>query len=229
MVGGRPARLEQQQGRHRNQNRSACRPDLAAARSAGGRRLPVTISAHGALRPGRAGAGRRRAPALARGRPAGREGRAGGAEGGRDGTRAPGGVPSRATDHNNREVTDRILTIDRTYPDTFRMDRRAGFAEMHHLTLEFPDGVTRLRHPVLFLYGWVDFEYSSSNYAAYQAGVQLTAPVLEMEDKDDRVFRPVLDPMGFPPGLPRMISVDLSGLAPLSSRRRRAPTNVPTG
>ncbi len=134
--------------------------------------------------------------------------------------------PSRATDHHNREVTDRILTIDRTYPDDFRLDRRAGFAEMHHLTLEFPDAVTRLRRPVLFLYGWVDFEYSSSNYAAYQAGVRLTAPVLEMEDTDERVFRPVLDPMGFPPGLPRMISVDLSGLAPLSSRRLRLRTNM---
>jgi hypothetical protein len=47
-----------------------------------------------------------------------------------------------------------------------------------------------------------------------------------MEDGDDRVFRPVLDPMGFPPGLPRMISVDLAGLAPLSSPRLRLRTNM---
>ncbi len=134
--------------------------------------------------------------------------------------------PARALDHNDRDVTDAILKIDRTYPDNFRLDRLAGFAEMHHLTLEFPDGVARLRHPVLFLYGWTDFEYSSSVYAARQAGVHLTPPVLEMEDRDERVFRPVLDPMGFPPGLPRMISVDLSGLAPLSSPRLRLRTNM---
>jgi hypothetical protein len=97
---------------------------------------------------------------------------------------------------------------------------------MHNLTLEFPESVTRLQRPVLFLYGWVDFEYSSSNYAASQAGVRLTPPVLELEDKDDRIFRPVLDPMGFPPGLPRMISVDLSDRAPLPTRRLRLRTNM---
>jgi len=134
--------------------------------------------------------------------------------------------PSRATDHNDRDVSERILAVDRTYPDDVRLSRLAGFAEMHHLTLEFPEGVTRLRRPVLFLYGWVDFEYSSSNYAARQAGLELTPPVLEMEDKDDRQFRPVLDPLGFPPGLPRMISVDLAELAPLSSRRLRLRTNM---
>jgi Flp pilus assembly protein TadD len=134
--------------------------------------------------------------------------------------------PLRGIDHNDREVTGSLLKIDRTYPDNFRLDRLAGFAEMHNLTLEFPDSVTRLQRPVLFLYGWVDFEYSSSNYAASQAGVRLTPPVLELEDKDDRIFRPVLDPMGFPPGLPRMISVDLSDRAPLPTRRLRLRTNM---
>jgi len=134
--------------------------------------------------------------------------------------------PLRAIDHNDRDVTGSLLKIDRTYPDNFRLDRLAGFAEMHNLTLEFPESVTRLQRPVLFLYGWVDFEYSSSTYAASQAGVRLTPPVLELEDKDDRIFRPVLDPMGFPPGLPRMISVDLSDRAPLPTRRLRLRTNM---
>ena len=134
--------------------------------------------------------------------------------------------PIRATDQNDRDVTGAVLKIDRTYPDDFRLDRLAGYAEMHHLTLVFPDSVTRMEHPVLFLYGWVDFEYSSSNYAAYQGGVRLTPPVLEMEDKEDRLFKPVLEPLGFPPGLPRMISVDLSNLAPLSSGRLRLRTNM---
>ncbi|HKB07468.1 MAG TPA: FG-GAP-like repeat-containing protein [Candidatus Polarisedimenticolia bacterium] len=134
--------------------------------------------------------------------------------------------PTRATDQNNRDETSRILSIDRTYPDNVRPQRLAGFAEPHQLTLEFPDGVTRLKRPVLFLYGWVDFEYSSSNYAASQAGVRLNPPVLEMMDRESGEFRPVLDPMGFPPGLPRMISVDLSGRAPLQSRYLRLRTNM---
>ncbi|MBI1951618.1 MAG: VCBS repeat-containing protein [Acidobacteria bacterium] len=134
--------------------------------------------------------------------------------------------PARARDHNDRDVTDTILKIDRLYPDNFRLDRLAGYAEMHHLTLEFPESVRRLERPVLFLYGWVDFEYSSANYAASQKGVVLTPPVLEMFDGTEGVFRPVLDPMGFPPGLPRMISVDLSQQAPLKSRQLRLRTNM---
>jgi Flp pilus assembly protein TadD len=134
--------------------------------------------------------------------------------------------PERARDHNDRDVSDAIRKIDRVYPDNFRLDPLAGYAEMHYLTLEFPESVRKLERPVLFLYGWVDFEYSSANYAAHQKGMTLTTPVLEMIDKDENVFRPVLDPMGFPPGLPRMISVDLKGLAPLGSRQLRLRTNM---
>jgi len=133
--------------------------------------------------------------------------------------------PDRVHDHNDRDVSDTIRKIDRIYPDNFQLDRLAGFAEMHHLTLEFPESVRKLERPVLFLYGWVDFEYSSSNFAAHQKGMLLTPPVLEMIDGEN-VFRPVIEPMGFPPGLPRMISVDLKRLAPLSSRRLRIRTNM---
>jgi len=132
----------------------------------------------------------------------------------------------RAIAHNDRDVTGALQKIDRTYADNFRLDRLAGYAEMHNLTLEFPEAVTRMKRTALFLYGWVDFEYSSSNYAAYQAGVRLTPPVLEIENKEEGGFRPLVEPMGFPPGLPRMISVDLTDQAPLASRRLRLRTNM---
>jgi len=132
--------------------------------------------------------------------------------------------PSRATDDGGRDVTERVLKIDRTYPDDFRLARLAGYAEMHHLTLEFPESVTRQEGLVLFLYGWVDYEYSSSNFAAYQAGVTLVPPVLEVEG-DDGLFHPRLEAMGFPAGLPRMMTVDLGG-APLPTRKVRIRTNM---
>jgi Tfp pilus assembly protein PilF len=133
--------------------------------------------------------------------------------------------PVRAQDHNGRDVTDRVLKIDRTYPDEFRLLRPAGYAEMHYVTLEFPESVVRQDRLVLFLHGWVDFEYSSSNFAAHQAGTVLTPPVLEMQGEDGS-FEPVLDPMGFPAGMPRMMAVDLSSLLPLKSRRIRLRTNM---
>ncbi len=133
-------------------------------------------------------------------------------------------LPIRAADHDNRDVTDRILAIDRTYPDSFRLARLAGYAEMHNLTLEFPESVAKQEGLVLFLYGYTDFEYSSSNFAAWQGGITLQSPVLEVE-REDGLFQPRIDPMGFPPGLPRMIAVDL-GPSPLGSRRLRLRTNM---
>jgi len=134
-------------------------------------------------------------------------------------------VPLRATDDRGRDVLDRLLLIDRAYPDDFRLHALAGYADMHHLTLEFPESVEGKEGLVLFLHGWVDFEYSSSNFAAHQSGLTQTLPVLEMEGEDG-LFRPVLKSIGFPPGLPRMMTVDLASLGPLGSRRMRIRTNM---
>jgi hypothetical protein len=133
--------------------------------------------------------------------------------------------PTRATDHKGRDVVDRLLKIDRTYPDDFRLHALAGYAEMHHVTLEFPESVEGKEGFTMFLHGWVDFEYSSSNFAAYQSGLTQTLPVLEMEGEDG-LFRPVLKSIGFPPGMPRMMTVDLAPLGPLPSRRMRIRTNM---
>ncbi len=133
--------------------------------------------------------------------------------------------PLRATDNTGRHVNDRLLKIDRQYPDNFRLSRLAGFAEMHHLSLEFPDDVEGQEGLGLFLYGWVDFEYSSSMFAAYQSGLTLELPVLEMQG-DDGLFHPVLDSMGFPAGMPRMMTVNLASIGALRSRHLRIRTNM---
>jgi Tfp pilus assembly protein PilF len=133
--------------------------------------------------------------------------------------------PMQATDDRNRNMLDRLLAIDRIYPDEFRLLSQAGYAEMHHLTLDFPESVQGQEGLVLFLYGWTDFEYSSSNYAAYQSGMTQTIPVLEMENADG-LYKPVMPAIGFPPGLPRMMAVDLASLGPLPSRHLRLRTNM---
>jgi Tfp pilus assembly protein PilF len=134
-------------------------------------------------------------------------------------------LPLRATDDRGRDVTDRVLAVDRTYPDEFRKLNLAGYAEMHYLTLEFPESVRGREGLVLFLQGWTEFEYSSSNYAAFQQELTQTLPVLEMEDAEGQ-FRPVIPSIGFPPGLPRMIACDLASLGALPGRRLRIRTNM---
>jgi Tfp pilus assembly protein PilF len=134
-------------------------------------------------------------------------------------------LPLRATDDRGRDVTDKVLAVDRTYPDAFRKLSLAGYAEMHSLTLEFPEAVRGREGLVLFLEGWTEFEYSSSNYAAFQQDLTQTLPVLEMEDAEGQ-FRTVLPSIGFPPGLPRMIACDLRSLGALPGRRLRIRTNM---
>ncbi len=133
--------------------------------------------------------------------------------------------PARANDDNGRDVTERLQRIDRIYPDQFRLHRLAGFADMHNLTLEFPGNVAGQEGLVLFLYGWVDYEYSSSNFAAHQAGIALAPPVLEIEGEDG-LFHPAIDPMGLPAGMPRMMTVDLRSLGRLRSPKMRLRTNM---
>src|SRR6185436_16159457 len=59
--------------------------------------------------------------------------------------------PVRAIDQKDKDVTDKVLKIDRTYPDEFRLHSLAGYAEMHHLTLEFPPEVAGREGLYLFL------------------------------------------------------------------------------
>jgi len=133
--------------------------------------------------------------------------------------------PTRAVDHHGRDVLDRLLKVDRTYPDEFRRLSFAGYAEMHDVTLEFPPSIVDKEGFVLFLNGWTDFEYSSSNYAASQQELSMIVPILEMENADG-IFQPVIEPMGFPPGMARTIAVDLASLGPLRGRRMRLRTNM---
>src|SRR5262249_51720370 len=63
---------------------------------------------------------------------------------------------------------------------------------------------------VLCLAGWVEYPYSQTNYAAAIAGVALEAPTIERWGGDGRWE--VIEPnAGYPAGMPRLMTVDLTG------------------
>lgn len=122
--------------------------------------------------------------------------------------------PVAATDLTGRDVSAKLRTWDRDTVDDFRRLRGwVGYAEEHGIVLDFGDrlaGFDPTDRLVLCLAGWVEYPYSQTNYAAATAGVPLMPPVLERRRADGtwEVIEP--DP-GYPAGLPRMTTLDLTG------------------
>ena len=128
--------------------------------------------------------------------------------------------PLAAADDHGHDVLDRIMALDRRYPDDFPLERIRGYAAPHALTLTLPPGGGRL----LLLTGWTDYAFSSDNVAAHQAHLPFSPPALEIKDAGGR-WRVAVDNIGFPVGRPQTIVVDLSDL-PASMREVRIKTSM---
>lgn len=118
-----------------------------------------------------------------------------------------------ARDHRGRNVTATLRHRDRNMVDGFASSAWLGFAEPHTLELDFGAALAELAPDtplVLFLAGWTDYAFPEALWAASQAGVQLESPVLERRTETGR-WEIVHADMGFPAGLPRMMTVDVTG------------------
>lgn len=130
--------------------------------------------------------------------------------------------PLVASNHRGEDVLERVLRSDRRYAMFDRdLENRA---EMHSLTLEFPE--FDAEDAVLFLEGWVDWSSASSIVAASQTrSSAIQPPFLQVQDEDGVWVTAIAD-LGLPGGTPRTIAVDLSGRFPSRSRKIRIGTNM---
>jgi len=127
------------------------------------------------------------------------------------------------------------------YVGNFELLPFKGFAKPHSITLDL--GEPYRGGPLrLLMHGEIEYFTATGMYAASQAGVQATAPYVEAEVGDrgapgiqsDKSVRPtragkwvrVTDDMGFPAGLPRTITTDLTGKLPRGTTRIRITTNL---
>jgi hypothetical protein len=135
--------------------------------------------------------------------------------------------PTAARTSRDKDVLDLIRAIDRRYVKP-PLDRRfPGYAEDHWIELDFGQqfrGLDAHTGLVLCLYGWVEYTYSHVNYAAHQAGLTMRPPSLEAPD-GNRGWRPVAE-IGYPAGLPRMMTFDISSLPVREDGRLRLRSNM---
>ena len=136
--------------------------------------------------------------------------------------------PRAARDHRGEDVLARLLAVDRDYLEPPRDPRFVGYAADHWVELDFGDRLRGLAPGAklgLFLHGWVEYTYSHVNYAAHQAGIPMRAPRIELPDGHGG-WREVVAEVGFPAGLPRMMTFDISDLALGETGRLRLRTNM---
>ncbi|MCP4896209.1 MAG: CRTAC1 family protein, partial [bacterium] len=135
-------------------------------------------------------------------------------------------APEIARDGAGNDVTALVARADLQAPSVGSVDYRyIGLLEGEQLLelsfLEPLDGFgNRL---ALVVDGWVEYPYSQTNFAAWQAGKTYQAPTLEARG-DDGQWHVVLEQWGYPAGMPRRMAVPLPTL-PKGTRELRLRTN----
>jgi len=124
--------------------------------------------------------------------------------------------PARVINDRNTNITADIAQTDfNAAPIPERDERFIGrLAKEHTLTLEFDQPIDSPHgEPTLIINGWVEYPYSQTMFAAWQADAAYRAPTLEARDAGG-TWRTVVEQFGYPAGMPREMSMPLNDLPP---------------
>ena len=125
-------------------------------------------------------------------------------------------APAAAHDARGVDVLAALSARDHVAVDPGPLDRRfiGRTRAPHSVTLTFAEPLdARPGRPVLVASGWVEYPYSQTVFAAWQAGAGYAAPTLEAAAADG-VFAVVHEQFGYPAGMPRTMALPLDALPP---------------
>ncbi len=121
----------------------------------------------------------------------------------------------------NQDVTEQALKTDKKAIEIINQDHRfLGLVDEQIITLEFDQELFGDYH--LIMNGWVEYGYSQTMFAAWQAGLSASAPTIEYFAEGE--WKELLVEFGYPAGMPRAASVPLS--LPVKTNSLRIKTNM---
>ncbi|NOT55084.1 MAG: tetratricopeptide repeat protein [Deltaproteobacteria bacterium] len=135
--------------------------------------------------------------------------------------------PLQAVNERGEDVTARVTTADlRAAPPGPLDPRFLGRLQSEHLlTLTFAQPLeSRAGQPLLLIDGWVEYPYSQTMFAAWQAGAAYIAPTLEARTVAGQ-WVVVQEQFGYPAGMPRRMTFPLMAL-PKGTTTVRLRTNM---
>jgi len=119
-----------------------------------------------------------------------------------------------AVNDRGEDVTAAVRSADRIAAPPGPLDERfiGRLKRPHRLTLEFGAVVNPAgSRPVLVADGWVEYPYSQTVFAAWQAGADYDPPDLEARTADGAWHTVYVD-FGYPAGMPREMALPLADL-----------------
>lgn len=132
--------------------------------------------------------------------------------------------PRAAWDHHGRNVLHLLRAVDRRHVQDFELLPFKGFSKLHYVELELPERYAGGPLQML-LTGFTEYFTATSVYAAHQAKVTAIVPYVEALGQDGSWVK-VVEEMGFPAGLRRTMTFDLTGKLPTGTTRIRIATNL---
>lgn len=129
--------------------------------------------------------------------------------------------PVSATNDRGEVVTDALLQVDGVAADPGGRDARflGRLQQDHVLELDFGTIINPPNaKPVLWASGWVEYPYSQTVFAAWQAGAGYHPPTLSAFH--DGQWSVVYEEFGYPAGMPREMTLPLNGLPANTTKLR---------
>ena len=136
-------------------------------------------------------------------------------------------LPKRVVNAYDETVTQALVSKDGVAPRVGELDKRfIGRLEGEQvLILSFDEPLDEQPgSPLLVVDGWVEYPYSQTMFAAWQANAGFEAPTIEAKGADG-IWHILLAQFGYPAGMPRRMSVPLPSL-PKKTITLRIRTNM---